>query len=87
MQMVEVWVAPELEYTSITASILYLSAKQLAIPLVVKKALLYISMSITQWTQLTMVHKFSTICIDAAIALHVSERMLDADAARRYLRI
>ena len=34
-----------------------------------------------------MVHKFSTICIDAAIALHVSERMLDADAARRYLRI
>ena len=85
MQMVEIWVAPELEYTSITASILYLSAKQLAIPLLVKKALLYIS--ITQWTQLTMVHKFSTICIDAAIALHVSERMLDADAARRYLRI
>ena len=76
MQMVEIWVAPELEYTSITASILYLSAKQLAIPLLVlvKKALLYIS--ITQWTQLTMVHKFSTICIDAAIALHVSERML-----------
>lgn len=72
MQMVEVWVAPELSSTSILY--LNLSAKQLAIPLLVKKAVLYIS--ITQWTQLTMIYKFSTICIDAAIALHVSERML-----------